>query len=391
MHKLTTTLLFIFLWPYLFWGQSSFTQDPGEAQFVLTDLGHFWQAYEAIGLVENPFVDYLENGSLGLQDFISGRIMDADNLLAQVQQEPQVYEAARSFTFNSESIRPYYQSLLDWYPYTQFPPVYFVIGANNSGGTSTEHGLIIGVEKLAQGVDLPFLVIHECMHFQQNRAPRSYNLLEQAIIEGSADFIAELVTGRLGNPELYSYCDQRKEALLGEFAKQMYQMDYGDWLYQGDFEDKPSDIGYWVGYQICTAIFAQAADKKLAINRLLNNTDYESLMIESGLFTQYLTPRVVEVLPFANLSREVDFTITELTLVFSEAMNGSSFEPLADEEVAFPLVDVIGYSKDRNSFDLKIALEPGTSYGFKVTNRGFQNDYGFALEECEIRFTTKEE
>ncbi|MEO1714935.1 MAG: DUF2268 domain-containing putative Zn-dependent protease, partial [Bacteroidota bacterium] len=303
----------------------------------------------------------------------------------------EIYRQALSFSFSPGSMIPYYESLLDWYPYAQFPPVYFVIGANNSGGTSTDHGLIIGVEKLAQGIDLPFLVIHECMHFQQNKAPRSYNLLEQSIVEGSADFIAELVTGRLGDPELYRYCDQRKEELLGEFTKQMYEMDYGDWLYQGKVSDKPGDIGYWVGYQICKAIYEQASDKKLAINRLLNNTDYESLMIESGLFAKYLTPRVVEIVPFKNGSQEVDFTVTDLSLIFSEAMQGSSFEPLTDQAVEFPLVDVVGYSEDRKSFGLKIALKPGTSYGFKVTNRGFQNDYGFSIEEYEIRFTTKEE
>ena len=34
-----------------------------------------------------------------------------------------------------------------WYPEAVFPPVYFVVGRFNSGGTVSEAGVILGLEK----------------------------------------------------------------------------------------------------------------------------------------------------------------------------------------------------------------------------------------------------
>ena len=44
--------------------------------------------------------------------------------------------------------------------------------------------------------NIPFIVAHELIHAQQ-RIPYKYKiLLEQCIIEGSADFIGELISGK---------------------------------------------------------------------------------------------------------------------------------------------------------------------------------------------------
>ncbi|PHN06505.1 DUF2268 domain-containing putative Zn-dependent protease [Flavilitoribacter nigricans] len=370
--------------------ENGFTRDPARAEFILEDLHRFWTAFDAMEIRdENPFETYINSGTTGLQDFVPNRIVSAENLLEKVRQRKADYLKMRHFTFAPETMLPYYQKLKEWYPYVQFPPVYFVIGSFNSGGTASDRGLIIGVERLEDAANLPFLLIHESIHFQQNRLDRQYTLLEQAIVEGSADFLAELITGTLANPTLYRYCEEHQDRLLREFVQEMDRFDYSGWLYNSGSEDRPKDIGYWVGYKIAASIYAKNTDKQLAINRILNNTDYLTLMKESELFNEFLTPRVANVAPFPNDCGEVDASLTELTLHFEQPMHGSSFSPLREDQIAFPLVDIIGYSEDMKSFRLKIKLEPDKRYGFKVTGKGFKNELGYPLEDYEVRFSTR--
>lgn len=373
-------------------GQTSqYSQNPDKAQFILKDLNKFWNAFDSISKFNNPFEKYLESGSIGLKDFIPNRIINADSLLTKVSKRKDSYLKLRNFQFDKNQVIPYYRSFKTLYPYIKFPPVYFVMGRFNSAGTSSDNGLIIGVEMLSQEIDLPFLIIHECVHFQQKRINRSYNLLEQSIIEGSADFIAEIVTGRLGNKDLYEYCNGNQDRILKEFAMEMFKFEYGKWLYKPSSTNQPKDIGYWVGYKICQSIYNKAEDKKLAINRILNNTDYETLLIESGIFEKYLTPKVIGIEQFENNSIDVNYELTEITIKFNHKMNGSSFKPIREDNVNFPLVDVIGYSEDKKSFKLKIKLEQNKEYAFKVTGKGFLNEFGYSINDYEVRFKTKKE
>ena len=70
-------------------------------------------------------------------------------------------------------------------------------------------------------------------------------------------------------------------------------------------------------------------------------------------------------------------------------MTGSSFQPIREEGVEFPLVDVIGYNDNATSFTLRIDLKPNTEYGFKVTGKGFKNTDGYSLEDFIVRFKTQ--
>lgn len=340
---------------------------------------------------ENPraFHTYLEKGSAGLQSFIPGRIIHADSLLAKVKERRSDYMKVKDFSFDQAKMRMHYQALKNLYPYAKFPPVYFVMGRFNSGGTFQDAGLIIGVEMLSD-VEVSFLIMHECIHVQQNRSKRPQTLLGKAIIEGSADFIAELLTGELGNKELYDYCQKNQESILEAFAQEMNQEDYSKWLFNVEEQGRPANMGYWVGYKICEALYSKADDKKLAINRILNNTDYQSLLEESGILRKYLVPTITGIGPFENNATNVDFELSELSIHFNHKMQGSSFRPIREAGISFPLEDIIGYDPDHKSFRLSIKLEPNKEYAFKVTGRGFKNEYGYPIEDYEIRFRTKE-
>ncbi len=276
-------------------GQSeTFPSDPENATFITNDIKNFWIAFDAIEDSENnPFEDYISNGTLGLKGFIPQRIINADSLLLMVNKRKQDYEKMRSIEAQIKEkeklIKPYFYGLEYWYPDAVYPPVYFVIGRFNSGGTSSEDGLLIGAEKLTSLDHLAELVIHESIHFQQKWPGEEPNLLQQSILEGSADFVAELVTGIVGNIDAKKYGNGHKDALCKEFIQVMSKGNLQDWLYgTSGKDDRPNDLGYWMGYEIVKAYFEKSADKKLAIVEILNISDYNEFLSSSGFLEEYM-------------------------------------------------------------------------------------------------------
>jgi len=274
---------------------TTFPTEPLDAKFVLSDINNFWIAFDSIGNSKNnPFDRYIKNGTVGLQDFIPNRIMSADSLLSMVESRKKDYEKMRNIETlikeKEKQIIPYFYALEYWYPDAVYPPVYFVIGRYNSGGTSTENGLLIGAEKLSSLDYLPELVIHESIHFQQKWPEGgNTNLLQQSILEGSADFIAELVTGIKGNIKANEYGNNHKEILCKEFVQIMNEESTQDWLYfTSGKDDRPNDLGYWIGYEIVKAYFDNMDNKRLAVNHILNIDNYSSFLNESGYLQEYL-------------------------------------------------------------------------------------------------------
>src|SRR5688500_5161614 len=123
----------------------------------------------------------------------------------------------------------------------------------NSAGTLSDEALLIGVDMFGRTKDTPleelgdwhkaviksiesltFVVAHELIHYQQKYPAGEQTLLRQAINEGSADFIAELISGGHVNERLHSYANPREKGLWSEFKKEAQGKDIGNWLYQGD-------------------------------------------------------------------------------------------------------------------------------------------------------------
>lgn len=277
-------------------GQSnSFAKEPFNAKFVTSDIENFWIAFDSIEISKNnPFNKYLKNGTIGLQGFIPNRIMSADSLLNMVKRRKEDYEKMRNIESQikekEKETLPYFYALEYWYPYAVYPPVYFVFGRFNSGGTTSKEGLLIGAEMLTDLDGLPELIIHESIHFQQ-KWPEGGNttLLQQSVIEGSADFIAELVTGKHGNFNANDYGNKNKESLCKEFVQIMNGEHMNDWLYGTSGKDnRPNDLGYWIGYEIVKAYFDKAENKKLAVNHILNIDNYSRFLKESGYLNEYI-------------------------------------------------------------------------------------------------------
>jgi hypothetical protein len=284
--------------------------DPDAAKLVTSDLDNFWRAYDAAAGVSSTDEkekiyqrEYLDKGSPGLRDFLRLRIESAHNLVRVILHTPKYYAAMKEVTPRvnamEPAIRTSFRKLREIYPDAIFPDVYFLIGVLDSGGTTSDSGLLIGLEMhgktpdtdvteldswlkqvLDSVDDLPHIIAHELIHYQQTS--RGKTLLARCFREGSADFVGELISGGQINAHLSSCGDAHEVELWREFSQAMDKEDTSQWLYQGDKSgDRPADLGYYVGYRIAEAYYQRAADKKKAVHDILTVHDFPAFLQES--------------------------------------------------------------------------------------------------------------
>ncbi|SDP53322.1 Predicted Zn-dependent protease [Mucilaginibacter sp. OK268] len=276
--------------------QSNFSNLPDSARFVTADIDNFWKAFDHYKKDTSVNIfgkEYIDIGSDGVKGFTPYRIRSADNLYKMVKKRQADYEKVRTNTLRikekEKQCRSTFYALKYLYPQAKFPPVYFVIGAYNSGGTSGDQGLFIGAEMQNNIDGLPGIVAHELIHFQQNLSGENPTLLQQSIIEGSADFIGELISGTRGDDAANNYGNAHADRLCKEFVSLMNGTERNDWLYgTSKKDDRPNDLGYWMGYQITAHYYAKATDKKQAIYDILNIKDYTAFLKKSGYLDKYL-------------------------------------------------------------------------------------------------------
>jgi hypothetical protein len=283
--------------------------DPDAARLVTSDIDLFWKAYDASKpgkRVEALRDEYLSKGSPGLKDFLRKRIRSAENLAEIIEAHPKYYASLRESSLKvsnyKDVMRASFRKLKELYQPAVFPDVYFVIGSMNSGGTTSDSGLLIGVEMhgrtkntapeeldpwlkavLRPIDDVPRIVAHELIHYQQKYSKGNLNLLGKSIAEGSADFVGELICGGMINEHLHKYGNPRERELWVEFKREMDGRELGNWLFQGDrAKGRPADLGYYVGYKICESYYQHAADKKAAIKDILEISDFKTFLKASG-------------------------------------------------------------------------------------------------------------
>jgi uncharacterized protein YjaZ len=137
--------------------------------------------------------------------------------------------------------------------------------------------------------NIPYIVAHELIHFQQKNWKESPTLLEQSIVEGSADFLGELICGVNTNKAANDYGNTNRERLCREFVTRMDSTSYVDWLYGvSGKDDRPNDLGYWIGYKITEQYFANATVKRKAIGEILDIKDYKAFLNKSGYLRKYM-------------------------------------------------------------------------------------------------------
>jgi hypothetical protein len=281
---------------------NQFNHDPDAAVISATDVRLFWGAYDiwqkrehgdSVKLAAVLQQEYLDKGSQGLNDFIPNRIVSPDHLAKVVLSHRKEYEAARHYSEQMETyipeIRKSLQALQKLYPEATFPAVYFVIGALNSGGTSSSRGLIIGSEMFGDEKQSPVqlsdvvpVVIHELVHFQQKG--NDAGLLRAAMREGGADFVAELAAGRHPDEFLKAFGDSHEQEIWRRFQHDVKSNNkVGEWMYVFDPTDgAPKDLGYYMGYKICQSYYQNATDKAKAIKTIIEMASPEDILAKSA-------------------------------------------------------------------------------------------------------------
>jgi hypothetical protein len=278
--------------------------DPQTAVISTTDIDLFWQAYDEWNATANSAPDqlaaildrdYIKKGSQGVQDFIPDRIISGDKLAQMILKDPKYYEGVRANTEKMQSfapeIRKGFEHLKQIYPDAIFPPVYFVIGRRNSGGTDSDNGLIIGAEMFADTgsrvhlTEVVCIVIHELIHYQQQA--QGEDLTAQVMKEGAADFIAELITGNQIDEDTKPYGDSHEEELWSKFQEDTKKNDLKPWLYNGGDKNRvgPPDLGYYMGYKICQSLYQISVDKAAALKTIIAMKDPKAI-IEQSAYSQ---------------------------------------------------------------------------------------------------------
>ncbi|HUQ19866.1 MAG TPA: DUF2268 domain-containing putative Zn-dependent protease [Gemmatimonadaceae bacterium] len=274
---------------------------PLPARFEYSDVARFYAIYDAAGGHPDSArlqKEYIDTGSPGLHDFIPNRIISGKRLARIVAQNPAIYADARKCSQSLPKVRPAFErdmrKFLRIYPEATIPNLTMVIGANNSGGTATDAGVIIGVEVVCRAnapsplrLDhrLRHLIAHEIAHASQ-RNQKYETVLDDAMREGVAELVAELISGEVSNDHLKLWTRGKEAQIEREFSAQMLSTDPDvkkRWLYSGvGTPDKPGDLSYWVGYRIARAYYDRATDKHAALRRLLTDADNETIVRESG-------------------------------------------------------------------------------------------------------------
>lgn len=284
---------------------------PVAPRLITEDLDRFWAVWDASGGKPDATAlqkAYFDPGSQGLKDFLELRIQSAEALAKNIAAHPAYYAGLRRTTAAlpaaTGDIVAALERMRALYPKGSLPPVYFVIGAMNSGGTTSDAGLLIGVDMYGKHADtdltgfgqwhrtvlagpemLPAIVVHELVHSLQPPERGSQSLLEGSLREGVADLLAERAYGKHINAAAHAWGRANECTLWNEFTPRMGGSDYKGFLYGGQAADRPADLGYFIGYRIAEAYLARhgaGVDEKKGIAALLETRDARKILKASG-------------------------------------------------------------------------------------------------------------
>lgn len=286
--------------------------DPAKVNIVYSDIENFWAAYDA-GKQESHFEQiYFGKASNGLKDFVRVRASSVNptRIATVVSRKPKYFASIRPNTMKAAQVaarvRELFAKFKIMFPEAQFSDVYLMMGGMSTGGTIANNSILIGTELYARGIDtptdelsawekavtkpiddLPAIICHELIHIEQSYLGMNYGntLLGKALQEGGADFVSELFVGTHINKHLHDYGNTRQKELWGEFSQAMNGTAINKWLYNANdasLDNRPADMGYYIGYKICEAYYAKATNKQAALREIMSIKDPLAFLQASG-------------------------------------------------------------------------------------------------------------
>jgi len=289
-------------------------------EIILDPMNTFWSYFDAAiadtTKAKELLSEYILKGSPAIKDYYHIRYENVDNMYrTMILKNPDFYkylknavseEQLNEVAIESKQMMVQFAKL---YPRAVFPKTYIVPDLINSSGTLTELGLYVGLTMFAKSENMPqqnlnnwqlstitefdnmkFDLVHELMHYQQSYSDEENEnlLLGKLIREGACDFLVSLLTEKhemsqavnrrldyINDPKIWA-------VVLEELKRDLYGQDLSKWMHNGGgIKDRPSNLGYTVGYLICKSFYDNSADKKQAVYELLNTDNFKKIIEES--------------------------------------------------------------------------------------------------------------
>jgi hypothetical protein len=272
-----------------------------KAQTVIhtEDIAHFWQAFDSMQTTNDKekqifFLQkyYLDKASEGLKYTAKPRYLKADNTyttkdwFGYISENKEKFQRIRPYTLSNlekqkEILQVKFKYFKEMYPAFNYMDIYFVVGIGEFGGTVDGKKVIIASEVMAN--DSPdwgiSMVLHEFVHTLQTISNDA--LLQHCIMEGTADFVAEIVNQK-SLTETYpggyiEFGKKNEKTVWNEFKKYIGSSEidgkYYDWIYGSKGREvsgvQMKDLGYFMGYTFCRTYYINAENKKQALKEII--------------------------------------------------------------------------------------------------------------------------
>ena len=271
-----------------------------ETMIHTDDVDLFYKVYDAADghpTAEQLQRDYLDAGSEGLHNLAKLRNVSGVRIADTLSKHPELYVKARGCTAALPRVRERVEvalrNLVRLYPQARTPPVTIAVGRGKPVGVgSPVTGLQIGLEALCSAewmnpnVEDRFVhvIAHEYAHVQQVRElvdDEHPTVLGRSLIEGAAEFVAALTSGKTGYAHFDALTKGREREIETAFVADVDQTELSRWVDNSTME-KGNDLGYWVGYRICKAYYRRAPDKRQALREILELSDPHAFLAKSG-------------------------------------------------------------------------------------------------------------
>lgn len=417
------------------------TRQRKQKNIIADDIVNFWKAYDKITstkdtILQYAYLDslYLQKATVGLRAIREVRNYTPEDYITAINNYPKFWNSIRKNTLQvdkySQELEKGIEKLKEIYPELKPATVYFTIGALRTNGTVLDSLVLIGSELAmtdkntvssefseplqearktffeTNPIDnLVLLNAHEFIHTQQK--PMVYNLLSQVIYEGVAEFVSATALQVSPVTPAIAFGKKNEKRVKERFEHEMfYPNNTSKWLWSNaPNEFGIRDLGYYIGYQMCENFYHKSSDKKQAIKKMIeldysNEKEVEAFVKEAGFFTTSLDelyerfdkkrPVVLGIKEFENESKQVDSNLKQITINFSQPLNGYNTGVDYGElgENAFPKVVNRVWGEDNKSWTLTVELEPKKEYQLLISNN-FRTQDDVPLKPYIVHFVTK--
>jgi hypothetical protein len=285
------------------WSATSTVSDRAPGPVIhIEDVERFYKVYDAAGghpTADELQHDYIDPGSDGLHEFAKIRNISGATIAAALAKHPEIYSGAKRCMLVLPSVRVRMAAALGelsrLYPEARFLPVTIAVGRGKPVAVAAPRsGVKIGLEALCAteylnpNVEDRFVhvIAHEYAHVQQAQSladDEHPTVLEVSLVEGAAEFTAELISGDAAYSQFRASTKGREMEIETAFVADEDKTDLSQWLNNGTPE-KPGDLGYWVGYRIVKAYYQHATDRRQAFREILEMTDPKAFLAKSGWY-----------------------------------------------------------------------------------------------------------